>query len=87
MTKRLVYGYGVGVCSAREIEQRVALDGSKGKANASKHQAMVEPVFGQSKQARGFRRFSMRGLATVQAERALVCATHNILKLYRLCYG
>ena len=38
-------------------------------------------------QARGFRRFSMRGLAKVQAEWALVCATHNILKVYRLCYG
>ena len=49
--------------------------------------AIVEPVFGQIKQARGFRRFSLRGLAKVQAEWALVCATHNILKLYRLCYG
>jgi hypothetical protein len=49
--------------------------------------AIVEPVFGQIKQVRGFRRFSLRSLAKVQAEWALVCATHNILKLYRLCYG
>jgi transposase len=49
--------------------------------------AIVEPVFGQIKQARGFRRFSLRGLAKVRAEWALVCATHNILKMYRLCYG
>lgn len=48
--------------------------------------AIVEPVLGQIKQVRGFRRFSMRGLAKVQAEWALVCATHNILKVYRLCY-
>lgn len=49
--------------------------------------AIVEPVFGQIKQARGFRRFSLRGLVKVRAEWALVCLTHNILKLYRLCYG
>ena len=47
--------------------------------------AMVEPVFGQIKEARGFRRFLLRGYAKVQAEWALVCTTHNILKLYRLC--
>jgi Transposase DDE domain len=39
----------------------------------------VEPVFGQIKQARGFRRFSLRGLAKVKSEWALVCATHNVL--------
>jgi hypothetical protein len=49
--------------------------------------AIVEPVFGQIKQARGFRRFSLRGLAKVRSEWALVCATHNILKMYRICYG
>lgn len=58
-----------------------------GAAIYAARKAIVEPVFGQIKQARGFRRFSMRGLAKVQAEWALVCATHNILKLYRLCYG
>ncbi len=47
----------------------------------------VEPVFGQIKEARGFRRFSLRGLEKVKAEWALVCATHNILKMYRACYG
>ena len=49
--------------------------------------AIVEPVFGQIKQARGFRRFFMRGIIKVRGEWALVCATHNILKMYRLCYG
>jgi transposase len=48
--------------------------------------AIVEPVFGQIKQARGFRQFLLRGLAKVQGEWSLVCTTHNILKLYRL-YG
>src|SRR5258705_1423583 len=44
--------------------------------------AIVEPVFGQIKQARGFRQFLLRGLEKVQAEWSLVCTTHNILKLY-----
>jgi transposase len=41
----------------------------------------VEPVFGQIKQARGFRQFLMRGLANVQAEWAMVCTAHNLCKL------
>lgn len=47
---------------------------------------IVEPVFGQIKQARGFRQFLLRGLDKVRVEWSLVCLTHNILKLYRLCY-
>jgi len=42
---------------------------------------LPEPVFGQIKQARGFRQFLMRGLEKVQAEWALICTAHNILKL------
>ena len=49
--------------------------------------SIVEPVFGQIKHARGFRQFLMRGIEKVKAEWALVCATHNILKMYRLCYA
>ena len=41
----------------------------------------VEPVFGQIKQARGFRQFLMRGQEKVKAEWALVCTVHNLLKL------
>jgi hypothetical protein len=51
----------------------------------ARRKAMVEPVIGQIKQARGFRSFLLRGLTKVQAEWSLVCTTHNILKLYRLC--
>jgi transposase len=47
--------------------------------------SIVEPVFGQIKQARGFRQFLLRGIDKVQAEWAMVCMTHNILKIYRLC--
>lgn len=49
--------------------------------------SIVEPVFGQIKHARGYRRFLMRGVEKVKAEWALVCATHNILKMYRLIYS
>ena len=41
----------------------------------------VEPVFGQIKQARGFRQFLLRGHDKVKAEWALVCTVHNLLKL------
>jgi len=41
----------------------------------------VEPVFGQIKQARGFRQFLMRGVKKVTAEWAMLCTVHNILKL------
>ena len=42
---------------------------------------IVEPVFGQIKQARGFRQFLLRGLEAVKAEWALICTAHNITKL------
>ena len=43
---------------------------------------VVEPVFGQIKQARGFRQFLLRGLQNVRAEWAMLCTAHNLLKLY-----
>jgi transposase len=57
-----------------------------GAAVYAARKAIVEPVIGQIKQARGFRQFLLRGVAKVQGEWSLVCTTHNILKLYRL-YG
>jgi transposase len=55
----------------------------EGRAIYSRRKAIVEPVFGQTKERRGFRRFSFRGLTKVTAEWALVCLTHNLLKLFR----
>ena len=43
----------------------------------------VEPVFGQIKQARGFRQFLLRGIEKVKAEWALICTAHNLTKLAR----
>ena len=45
--------------------------------------AIVEPVFGQIKERRGFRRFSFRGVGSVRLEWKLICLTGNILKLFR----
>jgi len=42
---------------------------------------IVEPVFGQIKQARGFRQFLLRGLNKVRGEWAMICTVHNLLKL------
>jgi len=48
-----------------------------------RRKVVVEPVFGQIKQARGFRQFLLRGLDQVRAEWAMVCTVHNLLKLHR----
>jgi transposase len=54
-----------------------------GQAVYRRRKSIVEPVFGQIKEVRGFRRFSFRGLARVTAEWSLICLTHNLLKLHR----
>jgi hypothetical protein len=55
----------------------------EGRAIYKMRKAVVEPVFGQIKEQRGFRRFLLRGRARVTAEWKLICATHNLLKLFR----
>ena len=54
-----------------------------GKSIYKMRKAIVEPVFGQTKEWRGFRRFSFRGLGRVGLEWKLICLTSNILKLFR----
>jgi hypothetical protein len=56
---------------------------SQGRALYARRKVIVEPVFGQSKEARGFRRFLLRGLANIRGEWCLVCLTHNLLKIWR----
>jgi transposase len=55
----------------------------RGRAEYARRKAIVEPVFGQIKEATGFRRFSLRGKAKVTAEWHLVCAVHDLAKLFR----
>ena len=43
----------------------------------------IEPVFGQIKDVRGFDRFMRRGIEACRSEWSLICATHNLLKLWR----
>jgi|SRR5271168_4267981 len=54
-----------------------------GRAVYKMRKAIVEPVFGQIKEQRGFRRFSLRGKLNVSREWKLVCAASNLLKLFR----
>jgi hypothetical protein len=55
----------------------------KGREIYAKRKTIPEPVFGQTNEARGLRRFLMRGLEKVNGEWTMWCATHNILKLFR----
>jgi transposase len=66
---------------ARKLETKV------GAAVYATRKFIVEPVFGQIKQARGFRQFLLRGIEKVRGEWALICMTHNILKFHKICYG
>ena len=77
-------GAGPPPAEAGVVEQvRHKLRTVEGGAVYKLRKAVVEPVFGQIKEQRGFRRFLLRGLAKVEAEWKMICATHNLLKLFR----
>jgi hypothetical protein len=66
-----------------EQTMRSKLRTEAGRAVYKMRKAIVEPVFGQIKEQRGFRRFSLRGQQNVRREWRLVCAVSNLLKLFR----
>src|SRR4051812_13875079 len=66
-------------------KMQAKLKTAAGRAVYARRKAIVEPVFGQIKEAGGFRRFLLRGLAQIRGEGRLVCLTHNLLKIWR--YG
>ena len=67
--------------TARErMERKLAT--KTGRASYSKRKTIVELVFGQIKQARGFRQFLLRGVKKVGQEWALLSTVHNLLKLH-----
>lgn len=68
--------------SAKE-KMKQKLQSEQGKALYKMRKAIVEPVFGQIKAARGIRAFLLRGIQKASAEWKLICATHNLLKLFR----
>jgi transposase len=65
----------------RKLETKV------GAAVYATRKFIVEPVFGQIKQARGFRQFLLRGIEKIRGEWALICMTHNMLKFHKICSG
>jgi transposase len=80
--------------SASELEAKpkpaTRVEAMRSKLKAGGHASpyrlrkqLPEPVFGQVKQARGFRQFLLRGFEKVRAEWAMICTTHNLLKLFQ----
>lgn len=65
------------------LAMRAKLATDEGKGIYRMRKAIAEPVFGTTKEARGFRRFLFRGIEKVQAEWSLICLGHNLLKLFR----
>ena len=92
-TRKQKHGDRPGPCPRGPLPQpatvvdRMArkLQTTVGAAVYAARKGIVEPVIGQIKHARGFRQFLLRGFENVQSEWSLMCTTHNILKLYRLC--
>ena len=64
-----------------EMRTKLARAGRRSRYRLRK--SVVEPVFGQIKQARGFRQFLLRGLQKVRGEWSLICTVHNLLKLVK----
>jgi transposase len=94
-TERQKHHAALGVVEAEPLapkatakqKMQAKLRTATGRAVYGLRKGVVEPVFGQIKGARGFRRFSLRGLEKVRAEWRLVCLTHNLLKLWRYSYA
>jgi hypothetical protein len=93
-TSRDKHGYAVETNSAPppsdaspKVAMREKLRTAAGRAVYKMRKAIVEPVFGQIKEQRGFRRFSLRGQQNVRHEWRLVCAVSNLLKLFRAGCG
>ncbi len=70
-----------GISTKQRMARKLAT--KRGAAVYGRRKVIPEPVFGQIKQARGFRQFLMRGLEKVRLEWSLISLTHNLLKLHR----
>jgi transposase len=81
----------MGGAAAEELSAKermwLKLKSEQGRESYGLRKLVVEPVFGQIKEGRGFRQFSLRGLRKVAGEWRLLCWTHNLLKLFRACKG
>ncbi|MBU2583189.1 MAG: IS1182 family transposase [Alphaproteobacteria bacterium] len=72
-------GRGAGGPLTQAMRRRLKRAGWRSRYRLRKQ--IVEPVFGQIKQGRGFRQFLLRGVENVRAEWALICIAHNLTKL------
>jgi transposase len=70
-----------GRAGSRVAAMRTKLARAGRRSRYRLRKSVVEPVFGQIKQGRGFRQFLLRGVAKVQGEWSLICTVHNLLKL------
>jgi transposase len=71
-----------GPTATPQQRMRHKVSTTEGRAIYRRRKCLPEPVFGQIKQAMGFRRFSMRGLYKARGEWALVCMSHNVRRLH-----
>ena len=78
------------IASSHDGEPPTRVEAMRAKIRAGGHDSpyrfrkqLPEPVFGQIKQARGFRQFLLRGIDNVRPEWAMVCSAHNITKLFQ----
>jgi hypothetical protein len=62
---------------------RRVLATDRGAELYGQRQAIIEPVFANTKFNRGIERFKRRGRGAVRTEWRLITATHNLLKLHR----
>ena len=62
-------------------QSRKNLESEQGIAYRKQRPVDVEPVFGQIKSNRGFRRFRLRGLEKVEIEAGLLAIAHNLRKM------
>jgi transposase len=68
--------------TARERMERKLLT-KRGRALYKLRGRTIEPTFGQIKDGRGMDGFLRRGVKAADSEWSLMCATHNLLKLWR----
>ncbi len=59
------------------------IETAEGLERVIRRRTSSEPVFGQIKEARTFRRFSLRGMDKIRGEWDLIAAAHNLVKLWR----
>ena len=80
-TTPMVEAPGENASAAQRMRHK--LSSPEARAEYKMRKAIVEPVFGQIKEARGLRRLLLRGLEAARAEFNLIALTHNLLKLFR----